>query len=774
MRRFESLRKLMTGSCHSDPKSTRDGGLKALVQSGWLVGAQLGALWLLLFFAAPSPARAALQFDAFLGYDWIVPQPSWFPVVIEVDNDGPTFTGVIEVEASMLNGGQTRRMAVELPTGTLKRLVIPVFSSARGYSGWDVRLFDERGKLREERTNLRPRKQVAAEAPILAALARTSGGSPVIEPTVDKDSELAPASARMVPSLFPDNPLVLEGLRSIYLNTAKAPELSVGQVRALLAWLNDGGHLIVGVEQISEVAATPWLNDLLPCDLKDVQSIEHHPELQQWLKRAGGPANLVYSPNRPPSGFAPRYGRPQSPVATGNLPGRAASLQTVTTNNPFSQLTDDIGFETNALQVAVGKLRDGQVLVETEDTHTPLIVTADRGRGRVTALLFSPEREPFRSWKNQPAFWAELTEVPALWYVSADARRQGGWSSDGIFGAMIDSRQVHKLPVGWLLLLLIVYLAVIGPFDQFWLKKIGKPMLTWITFPTYVVCFSLLIYFIGYKLRAGESEWNELHLVDVLLHGEEAELRGRTYASVYSPVNQKYPLEGDQPYATLRGEFAGSWSGGAQANERATIWQNGDNFKAEIFVPVWTSQLFVSDWWQPAALPFTLRVSAQADGWSATVENRTGRRVSNLVMVAEDYLFNLGNLEDKQTKTFTVAKSQGTPLKDFVIQHGAAFQRAVESRQSTFGSSGRLDNLPDCAVAASFLSQLGRQENRPNQYNYANFVAAPGLDLSPLLDHGRAVLLAWDSGYSPTRTMCRFSPRRKHQDTLWRVAAEIK
>ena len=54
---------------------------------------------------------------------------------------------------------------------------------------------------------------------------------------------------------------------------------------------------------------------------------------------------------------------------------------------------------------------------------------------------------------------------------------------------MIDSRQVRKLPVEWLLLLLVVYLIVIGPFDQWWLKKINRQMLTWITFPTYVVLF---------------------------------------------------------------------------------------------------------------------------------------------------------------------------------------------------------------------------------------------------------------------------------------------
>src|SRR5262249_12585235 len=150
--------------------------------------------------------------------------------------------------------------------------------------------------------------------------------------------------------------------------------------------------------------------------------------------------------------------------------------------------------------------------------------------------------EPFRSWKNLSVFWSKLIGVPGAWYASSDFGRQGGWSSDGIFGAMLDTKQVHKLPIEWLLLLLIVYLLIIGPVDHFWLKRIGKPMLTWITFPCYVVMFSLLIYFIGYKLRAGESEWNELHIVDVLPNGEKAELRGRTYASIYSPVNQKYTL----------------------------------------------------------------------------------------------------------------------------------------------------------------------------------------------------------------------------------------
>src|SRR5206468_11686558 len=102
-------------------------------------------------------------------------------------------------------------------------------------------------------------------------------------------------------------------------------------------------------------------------------------------------------------------------------------------------------FEKADLAVAAGALRDGRVMVGPPET--PLVVTANRGRGRITALLFSPEREPFRSWKNSPSFWARLADVPMAWYNSADFNQSAAWSLDGVFGAMIDSTQVRKLPV---------------------------------------------------------------------------------------------------------------------------------------------------------------------------------------------------------------------------------------------------------------------------------------------------------------------------------------
>src|SRR5882672_7198981 len=75
--------------------------------------------------------RAALQFDVFPGYDGIVPEATWIPIMCEIKNDGPAFNGVIELTAGNFGQGQLQKVEVELPTGTLKRVLIPVFSTTR-------------------------------------------------------------------------------------------------------------------------------------------------------------------------------------------------------------------------------------------------------------------------------------------------------------------------------------------------------------------------------------------------------------------------------------------------------------------------------------------------------------------------------------------------------------------------------------------------------------------------------------------------------------------
>ena len=695
-------------------------------------------------------ARAEMQFDVFLGYDGTVREASWFPIVCEIRNNDAPFTGVIEVTPAGYGKGQSQRLVVELPTGTLKRVVIPAFATGRYQTLWDVRLLDERGRVRSEQVALRPQRQIGWEVKLIGSLPRTASGGATLLPIKRNQPDSQPAAARFQPPIFPDNPLVLEGLDALYLNSEVAANLRASQVNAILAWMNAGGHLIVAIEQVSDITASPWLRNVLPCDPKDMVTVAKHPELETWLRTGMMVTNY-------PSGNSrrPRPGKLKEPTLSTTTP----------VENSFGDLPADPVFEAAEIRVVTGAVRDGREVVMAGDT--PLIITGNRGLGRVTALMFSPEREPFKSWKNLTAFWTKLAEVPAALYSGADYNAGYGHSADGIFGAMIDSRQVHKLPVGWLLLLLLVYLLVIGPFDRLWLKRINKPMLTWITFPCYVLFFSGLIYFIGYKLRSGDSEYNEVHLVDVLRSGDHAELRGRTYASIYSPANARYRMQSNSKYATLRGEFMAT--GGRQTAEKADILQTGDNFKAEVFVPVWTSQLYINDWWHSGPLPLSVSLKPAADGWQFTVQNQTARAVTAAQLVIGENIFPVGEIGAGQTRTLQITNGSGISVHEFVQNHGTGYFSTVQERQYAFGrrGGGRIDDLPTASMVASFISQLSESQNG------MSFVSSPGLDLSEAVAHGEALFLAWSPESPPVPPVNQFKSKRSASNTLWRMPVPI-
>ena len=699
----------------------------------------------LILFAAwlGWPAQAAVRFDVFPGYDGIVPEGSWFPFVFEISNDGPTFNGVVKVSASQFDQSGSRLVPVELPTGTLKRLSLPVFASGRYVINWDAQLLDEKGKVVAESLGIRARKVQPWTIPLAGAITRTPPVLPTIKP---RQEDLQPAVARLQPSVFPDNPIALEGLQTIYISSEKALDLSANQASALMAWLHNGGHLVVGIDQIVQVNGTEWLKRALPCQVMDIAMAPAHPGLQDWVASDIRHDGAV-------------YGRD-------GLPSVRTTRRSTEFANPYTGLTADDAFEKAPMQVAKARLRDGKVLIGT--ANDPLAIIAARGRGQITALLFSPELEPFVSWKNKPHFWAKMTAVPPELFVSDQYNRFGGHSIDGVFGAMIDSKQVRKLPIGWLLLLLLGYLVVIGPVDYYWLKKINRQMLTWITFPIYVALFSVLIYFIGYKLRAGESEWNELHIVDVLPLGGEAEYRGRTYASVYSPVNATYRLVGDLPFATLRGEYLASHAG--QEGSQARVQQIGNSFQADASVPVWTSQLFVSDWLNRDVVPVSVNLRREGRGWVAEIENTLNKPFGPAVIVVDEQVFELGEVPAE--KTVERPLTNATALHTFVNNHAASFLSAASQRQQAFGQNKpQIYDVPRSAMAASLIGYVGGRSDVPGS---GQFVTPPGFDLSALASRGNAILLAWTENYAPIKPIHKFSPRRSAKDTLLRVAVPAK
>lgn len=715
-----------------------------------------GFLLLLLLLSGSSPARADLQFDVFVGYgsgggnDGVVREGAWFPVACEVFNDGPAFDAVFEFSSRQVGAGQVRRLRIELPTNTRKRFSFPVFAGASRYASWDARLYDSRGNLRADRPDLRSR-DIGWETVLLGGLARSFGGLPVLPQIKSNRPESQPQIARLTPEQFPDNPLALEGLTALYLNSEKALELEVGQAAALVAWIQGGGHLIVAPEQAQDIASTRWLRELLPAQPGDTTTNRSTGQLHEWLRsgadlRAGDSPGM---PNTPPGAARPAR------------PGLAPAA------NPYANLATDPAFETADFPGFAARDRDRNGETVLSLGGRPLAITGTRGRGQVTLLLFSPEREPFKSWKNRAWFWARLLRIPGHVFETSQPAVFGGWSLDSVIGAMIDSRQVRKLPVEWLLVLLVIYLLVIGPLDHWWLKKINRQMLTWITFPCYVALFSLLIYYIGYKLRAGDTEWNELHVVDVLPRSAQAELRGRTYASLYSSVRASYKLASVQPFAALRSEFLGP-SGGGQESSRieAEILANG--FRAEVAVPVWTSLLYVSDWSQPATPPIEASTSEEGPDLVLTIQNGLPQKLAPVFVVFRNRLFTLNELGPRQRKEARFPLASGQPIEQFVAIAGQGFSGAAAARRQAFGRDdrSRLELTANNVAAISFIGQMGLYQGQQR-----TFVYPPGLELSPLIARGDTVVLAWAAAHAPTPdSMLRQQPPRRSQNTIYRLA----
>jgi hypothetical protein len=717
---------------------------KNLFRARWL--SFLAGCWFALI-----GVRAEIQFDVFVGYDGNVRAAGWHPISFEVYNDGPSFEGTIEVSASQF-GGQTQRYALSLPNGTRKRLVIPSFCSSGSGGAVNARLLDASGKVRAERPG-QPPNVVAWESVLLGSLAVLSQGGPALPEIDTTRSEMQPKAARIQTEFFPDNPIALEGLSALYLNSARALDLKEPQVDALQSWVHSGGHLIVAIDQAADLTTATWLKSLLPASVGAVGSQQVGGSLTRWLMD-----DSVGHPGQSGAVFRHAFETPKLRMGHDGRQDRGDSA--------YSKLKVDNDFQAAQWPVFQLKPLAGAVtMAGTKDV--PLIVTTSKDRGMVTVLAFNPEREPLKTWKLRPYFWARLSGVSEDVFRKELQMAWGGKSLDSIYGAMVETRQVRKLPVGLLLLLLVVYLVVIGPLDQWWLKKINRPMLTWITFPAYVALFSLLIYFIGFKLRAGQTEWNELHVVDVVPRNADAVLRGRVFASLYSPANQSYRVSTEATFASLRSEFSGLWSGAPSDARTGLKLSQKPGFSADLYVPVWSSQMNVMDWQIAGDPPLTATFVRGQAGGKLHLNNPRSRAYSGVWVVMNREVFELGELAAGSGKDYTLKTgNESRPLKSWIQQFNEPFRTASAAREHVLGGNEgtHIDRWDQASIAASFASILSVSDTQTRDLIYP-----PGYDLGSLAERGDTLVFAWLPDETLIPQLNQFTALRSTKGTLIRL-----
>lgn len=737
----------------------------------------------LISFLTFSHQCGAIQFDVFIGYGGVVREVGWFPVSCEVENDGPAFIGTIEIEKAHFGADQKHRIILELPTNTPKRITFPLFYSG-GLPRWNAKLYDESGKVRKQLSV--NAKEVNWEGVIMGSVSRTSATAPQFPQFQESNanSKLQPQVGRFYPDrsgkpLFPDTQIALESLSSLYLNSERALHLTQNQAAALRSWVAFGGHLFLAIESPTDVLATQWLQPLCPFRPEGSDQVLAGDSFQKWLAEdsprslppktvSGAMGSLMdgaidNSSKAPPPPNSPPL-PPPIPMSSPPLPGRADFKA----GFDYSKLLTEPRPQKDPLEtmpIVTGQRLDGEVLLEA--AGLPLIITAPRGRGQVTVLTFSPEREPFLSWEGKKWFWAKINRIASQWFKDREFSHYGGGSLDGLFLSLIESRQIRKLPVSWLLMLLAVYLAVIGPFDYWCLRKINRQMLTWATFPAYVALFSLLIYFIGYRLRAGDVEWNELHIVDAV--GQSAKLRGRSYMAVYSPANAEYDVRCPLPDSAFRSRFLGPSRGGQEDGKSDTLLTPTSGAKSRISVPVWMNQMHVADWTHTAASPFVARLVENGPNKIVVrLENRGTKAFEAVGIAAKGRFHMIKGLAPGESRTELLSAHSGQTLRQFVHQEGADYSKALQSQQRHLGETFRIDGAERHSMAFAFISHW-REDAFGRNRGGRDLLFPNGMELSPAAERGEVVLLAYCPDFSLLPPLNEFSTVRDNRGTLFRL-----
>ena len=669
--------------------------------------------------------NAEVRFDVFMGFSGKARNGEWFPVTVEIENDGPTFSGEIEIKPSSFNE-QSIRYKIELPNNTRKRLSIPVFNNSN--YRWNAKLLND-GKVVSKNDNLRI-DSIPWFSKLFAAVSDQQSSGPVLPETRFKNNNanrrFSPVVVNIQADIFPDNPVTLHGLSSLYLNSKRAINFRAEQASAVSIWVRSGGHLILGVDQPSDITGTPWLRELLNTQFGLIQNLEVGPLIRDWLSNAGYPVGAI-----------------------------------------------DEEFNTKFLNATPVRLKDGKTLMSF-DGET-LIANANRGLGQVTILGFNPEREPIRSWENRAWLWARLADIDSEWFVSEKPPRDyGRMNVDGLYGMMIDSRQVSKLPVIWLILLLITYLVIIGPVDRIWLKRINKQMLTWLTFPIYVIFFSFLIYYIGYRLRAGQLEINELHIVDVL-PGDQVALRGRSYASIYSPSNKDYLMGGSLALGAFRNESS-SFSNGA-GNQPLLIGLSPGKLEAKARVPIWTSRLFSSEWVSGSEVNIQASVTKQNnDTYQLEILNGLRKPIVGAAFVAlQRIVYDESINITPGERGLLELKRSDSKVRDVISGFSSNIRNSIQSRNRAFGNAelSRMDLGLMNIVTGSFPGMLELEGIKQFKKDVNQFDSSGGMDVSEYLERDGSVLFLFVEDQSPISSTGLFESKLRKSHSLYRIPIKL-
>ena len=318
--------------------------------------------------------------------------------------------------------------------------------------------------------------------------------------------------------------------------------------------------------------------------------------------------------------------------------------------------------------LAASSLSNGELLYHQDGL--PLLARQDWGRGAIYFLALDPKLAPLLDWDGREVLFDTIVgEAPQWpsWSLGVQSSYQAGEAVASLPSLALPS-------AAQLIIFLIVYVLVIGPVNYFFLKRMGRKELAWLTIPGLVVLFTLTAYVVGFQLKGNETIINQLNVTYGQVDSDQ--MRVHSLVGLYSPRRSRYDLilPSDTAARPFRRDFGAIGGGG----NLEAVTRSNDLVMDDVLVDVSDVESFVADSYRPSP-----SVSGQADvnlngnvvELNITVRNNGSTDLENATVLVGSLVFKLGDLPSGTSATdrFTISRTS--------LAGGSAV--------SAFGPSGR-------------------------------------------------------------------------------------
>ncbi len=573
-----------------------------------------------------------------------------------------------------------------------------------------------------------------------------------------------PGSARFLPAMPALQPLIVSiGAVDAGIEDAVALRQADPTREDVVARLDDLDPLPTrwfGYEGVEAVVLSTSRPELF----RDVtQLTDRLDALDRWI-RAGGRLVLcvgaaggeVLASGQPLARFAPGTFAEMVPMRRlGSLESFAGGI------TPIAELKDGLALHSPRLENVQGA-------IEAREADLPLVVRAARGFGQVLFVAADLDRPPLSQWKDRRLVMAKLLDLPV---TRPDDKEQDfsvlRYAYDDLSGQLRSSLDqfegVRLVPFGVVAAILVVYIALIGPGDYFFLKRFLRRMeFTWVTFPTTVLVVSLAAYAMTHWLKGSELRMNQADVVDVDV--ATGYVRGTSWFNVYSPRIDVFDLAiAPRPPFELGsfelGQSAKPASDGAETllawlglpgralggmNARTqgpALWTDAYAFAPsldamnEVPIQAWSTKSFTARWLATTPSTITANLALVDDVPAGALKNMLDVPLNDCLLACGTWAYRLGNLPPGGTFTLSVDAPR-SELK--TVLTGRRYVQEDKSLRQRITPYDRASVDPDYIISAMLFHEAAggtRYTNLSNAYQ-------PFVDMSSLLAAGRAILVA--------------------------------